>query len=80
MHTKNTPQPPRQTTPHCKGLGNIFQFKEPKKQASKAILIVNKIDFKLKSIKRHKKGHFILVTEKNPSRGNLSTEQGHPHM
>ena len=29
-----------------------------------AILISNKIDFKLKSVKRYKEGYFILVTEK----------------
>ena len=34
----------------------------------------NKIDFKLKSIKRDKEGHLILVTGKIPSRGNLNTE------
>ena len=39
-----------------------------------AILIANKIDFQVKSVKRDKEGHFKLVTEKNPSRGNLNTE------
>ena len=34
------------------------------KQADVAILISNKIDFKLKSIKRDKEGNFILVTGK----------------
>ena len=29
-----------------------------------AILISNKIDFKIKSIRRDKEGHFILVTRK----------------
>ena len=32
----------------------------PKKQMGVAILISNKIDFKLKSVKRDKEGHFIL--------------------
>ena len=35
-----------------------------KKQAGVAILISSKIDFKLKSIKEDKEGHFILVTGK----------------
>ena len=34
------------------------------KQAGVAILISNKIDFKLKSIKGDKEGHFILFTGK----------------
>ena len=42
----------------------IFQSNGPKKQASVAILISNKVDFKLKSIKRDKEGHFIVVTGK----------------
>ena len=41
----------------------IVQSNRPKKQAGVAILMSNKIDFKLKSIKRDK-GHFILVTGK----------------
>ena len=62
---------------HClrvKGWEKIYQSNGPKKQAGVAILISNKIDFKLKSVKRDKEGHFILVTGKNPSRGNLNTE------
>ena len=43
-----------------------------------AILIANKIDFQVKSVKRDKEGHFKLVTEKNPSRGNLNTEHLRP--
>ena len=43
----------------------IFQSNRPrKKQVGVAILISNKIDFKLKSIKGDKEGHFILVTGK----------------
>ena len=42
----------------------FFQTSGPKKQAGVAILISNKIDLKLKSIKRDKEGHFTLVTGK----------------
>ena len=45
-----------------KGLGKNIPNKW--KQAGVAILISNKIDFKLKSIKRDNEGHFILVTGK----------------
>ena len=43
-------------------MGKKFQPNGPKKQAGEATLRSNKIDFKLKSIKRDKEGHFILVT------------------
>ena len=62
LHTRNTPQPQRQTSPQSKGLGKKIQLNGPKKQAGVAILISNKIDFKLKSIKRDRK--FRLITGK----------------
>ena len=37
---------------------------DPRKQAEVAILISNKLDFKLKSIKRDEGGHFLLITGK----------------
>ena len=45
-----------------KGWEKVFQSNRPKKQVSVAILIANKIDFKLKSIRRDGEGYFILVT------------------
>ena len=45
-----------------KGWEKVFQSNGPKKQAGVAILISNKIDFKLKSIRRDGDGHFILIT------------------
>ena len=45
-----------------KGWEKIFQANGSKKQASVAILISNKIDFKLKSIRRDGDRHFILIT------------------
>ena len=42
----------------------IFQSNGSKKQVGVSILISNKIDFKLESVKRDKEGHFILVTGK----------------
>ena len=41
-----------------------MQLNGPKKQAGAALLISNKIDFKLKSIKRDEDGHFILIIGK----------------
>ena len=43
-----------------KGWKKVFQANRPKKQAGLAILISNKIYFKLKSIRRD--GHFLLRT------------------
>ena len=39
----------------------IFQANDTKKQAGIAILISDKIDFKLKLIRRNDKGHFIII-------------------
>ena len=64
LHARSTTQPQRQTSPQSKGLGKIFQSNGPKKQVGVAILINNKIDFKLKSIEREKERLLILVTEK----------------
>ena len=50
MYTRNTPQPQRQILPQS--WEKIFQSNGPKKQVGVAILIYNKIDFKLKSIRR----------------------------
>ncbi|MGE9575322.1 hypothetical protein ACQP3C_30265, partial [Escherichia coli] len=41
----------------------ILQSNGPKRRAGVAILVSNKIDFKLKSIKRDE-GHFIFITGK----------------
>ena len=47
-----------------KGWKTIFQANGPKKQAGVAILILNKINFQPKVIKKDKEGHFILVKGK----------------
>ena len=61
LYTRNTPQPQRQTLPRIKGWDKVFQSNGPKKQAGVAILISNKSNFKLKSIRRGREGHFILT-------------------
>jgi exonuclease III len=47
-----------------KGWKTISQANGLKKQAGVAILILNKIDFQTKVIKKDKKGHFILIKGK----------------
>jgi hypothetical protein len=44
-----------------KGWKKIYQANGPPKQASIAILIIDKVDFKLTLIKRDKDGHSILI-------------------
>jgi hypothetical protein len=47
-----------------KGWKTIFQANGLKKQAEVVILILNKIDFPPKVIKKDKEGHFILIKGK----------------
>ena len=47
-----------------KGWKTILQINSPKKQAGVAILILDKIDFQPKAIKKDKEGHFILIKGK----------------
>jgi exonuclease III len=47
-----------------KGWKTIFQANDSKKQAGVAILILKKINFQPKAIKKDKKGHFILAKGK----------------
>jgi hypothetical protein len=44
-----------------KGWKKIYQANVPQKQAGVAILISDKVDFKLTSIKQYKGGHSILI-------------------
>ena len=53
-------------TSRVKGWEKIFQSNGTKKQAGVAIQISNKIDFKLKLIKRDEEGHFIFITGNIP--------------
>ena len=47
-----------------KGWVKIFQSNRPKKQEVITILVSNKIDFKLKSIKKNREGYFMRITGK----------------
>jgi exonuclease III len=64
--TGNPTQEQRQTLKglRVKGWKTIFQANGPKKQAGVAILILNKIDFQSKVIKKDKEEHFILIKGK----------------
>jgi exonuclease III len=62
--TGNPSQGKRQTLPQMKDCKTIFQANGLKKQAGVAILILNKINFQPKVIKKDKEGHFILIKGK----------------
>jgi exonuclease III len=45
----------------AKGWKKVFQPNRPHKQAGIAILISDKMDFRLKSVRRDNESHFILI-------------------
>jgi exonuclease III len=55
-----------------KGWKKIFQANGSKKQACVSILKSNKIKFQLKSSKKDKEGHIILIKGKKSTKMNLS--------
>ena len=61
LYTRNTPQPQRQTLPHSKHLGKGFPIKCTEETSGVAMLITNKSDFKLKTIRRDGEEHFVLI-------------------
>ena len=44
-----------------KGWKKIFHTNRDQKKAGVAIIISDKIDFKIKAVKRHKEGHYIMI-------------------
>ena len=64
LHTKNTIQSQRQALTQNKGLEKDIPIKWTEEKAGVATLISNKIDFKLKSIKRDGEGHSYSSAEK----------------
>ena len=51
-----------------KGWKNIFHANGKQKKAGVAMLILNKIDLKIKKITRDKEGHYIMMTKINKNK------------
>ena len=51
-----------------KGWKKLFHINGGQKKAGVAILISDKIDFKIKAVKRDKEGHYIMIKEEDQSK------------
>ena len=61
--------------PKMRGQKNIFHANEKQKKAGIAILLLDKIDLKIKNIVRDKEGHYIMtkgsIQEEGTANGNI---------
>ena len=48
-----------------KGWKHIVHANGDKKKAGEAILILEKIDFEIKDVKREKEGHYIMIKDQS---------------
>ena len=61
LSTRDPPQNKGHIQTESEGLEKIFHTNGDQKKAGVAILILDKIDFEIKAMKRDKKGHYIMI-------------------
>ena len=71
LHIGNPPQGQRQIVPQSKRLENNFLSKQSKETSWSSHLILNKIDFQPKVIKKDE-GYFIVGTKRGQGEGRIA--------
>ena len=61
LSTRDPPQNKGHIQTESEGLEKIFHANGEQKKAGVAILISDKIDFKIKAVKIDKEGHYIMI-------------------
>ena len=61
LSTRDPPQNNGHIQTESEGLVKIFHANRDQKKAGVAIFILEKIDFKIKAVKRDKEGHYIMI-------------------
>ena len=61
LSTRDPPQNNGHIQTESEGLVKIFHANRDQKKAGVAIFILEKIDFKIKAVKRDKEGHYMMI-------------------
>ena len=61
LSTRDPPQNKGHIQTEMQGLEKIFHANGDQKKVGVAILISDKIDFKIKAVKKDKEGHYVMI-------------------